>query len=209
VRQLVEDFARYLYLPRLAGPEVLVAAARDGLGLMFWQSDSFAYAESFDEDERRYRGLRGGQAVTLYADSSGLLVKADVAQRQIDAETVVAPPAGGGDTAGGGTDAGAGSGGGPGEPDSDGGSPEDGVGAVTRPRRFHGTVTLDPTRVGRDASRIAEEVIAHLAAPVGAQVTVTLEIETYIPDGASDQVVRTVTENSRTLRFTSQGFETD
>jgi hypothetical protein len=28
-----------------------------------------------------------------------------------------------------------------------------------------------------------------------------------MPDGAPDNVVRTVTENSRTLRFTSQGFE--
>ena len=70
-------------------------------------------------------------------------------------------------------------------------------------------MTLDPTRVGRDASRIADEVIAHLAAPVGAEVTVTLEIEASLPDGASEQVVRTVTENGRTLRFTSQGFETD
>ena len=64
-----------------------------------------------------------------------------------------------------------------------------------------------PTRVGRDASRIADEVIAHLAGLVGAEVTVTLEIEAEIPDGAPDNVVRTVTENSRTLKFTSQGFE--
>ncbi len=68
-------------------------------------------------------------------------------------------------------------------------------------------MTLDPTRVGRDASRIAEEVIAHLAGPVGAKLTVTLEVEAEIPSGAPDQVVRTVTENSRTLKFTSQGFE--
>ena len=76
-----------------------------------------------------------------------------------------------------------------------------------RPKRFHGTVTLDATRVGRDASRIADEVIAHLAGLVGARVTVTIEIEAEIPAGAPDHVVRTVTENSRTLRFTSQGFE--
>jgi hypothetical protein len=29
--QLVEDFALYLYLPRLTGPEVLLQAMRDGL----------------------------------------------------------------------------------------------------------------------------------------------------------------------------------
>ncbi len=217
VRQLVEDFARYLYLPRLAGPEVLVAAARDGVALLFWPSDTFAYAESYDEEAKRYRGLRGGQAVSLFADSAGLLVKSDVAKRQIDAETVVAPPGGGGDTAGGGADGGSGSGGSSGGEEggggsdggADGGTDAGGTGPAPRPRRFHGTVTLDPTRVGRDASRIADEVIAHLAAPVGAVVTVTLEIEAYLPDGASDQVVRTVTENGRTLRFTSQGFETD
>ncbi len=49
VKQLVEDFARYLYLPRLAGPEVLVQAIRDGVALLTWQSDTFAYAESYDE----------------------------------------------------------------------------------------------------------------------------------------------------------------
>ena len=38
-------------------------------------------------------------------------------------------------------------------------------------------------------------------------MTVTLEIEAEIPSGVPDNVVRTVTENSRTLKFTSQGFE--
>jgi hypothetical protein len=75
------------------------------------------------------------------------------------------------------------------------------------PKRFHGTVALYATRVGRDAGRIADEVIAHLAGLVGSEVTVTLEIEAKIPSGAPHKVVRTVTENSRTLKFTSQGFE--
>ena len=75
------------------------------------------------------------------------------------------------------------------------------------PKRFHGTVTLDPARVGRDAGRIAEEIIAHLTVLSGSKVKVTLEIEAEIPSGAPDQVVRTVTENSRTLKFTSQEFE--
>ena len=42
-------------------------------------------------------------------------------------------------------------------------------------------MTLDAARVGRDAGRIAEEVIAHLAGLVGAKVTVTLEIEAAVP----------------------------
>jgi BioD-like phosphotransacetylase family protein len=70
-------------------------------------------------------------------------------------------------------------------------------------------VQLDPARVGRDASRIADEVIAHLVGQVGAEVTVTPEIEASLPDGASDQIVRTVTENTRTLKFTNHGFESE
>jgi len=48
---------------------------------------------------------------------------------------------------------------------------------------------------------------AHLAGIVGAKVSVTLEIEATVPDGVPENVVRTVTENSRTLKFTSFGFE--
>jgi len=44
---------------------------------------------------------------------------------------------------------------------------------------------------------------------VGAEVTVTLEIEATLADGALDQIVRTVSENSRTLKFTSHGFESE
>lgn len=66
---------------------------------------------------------------------------------------------------------------------------------------------LDSTRAGRDASRVAEEVVAHLAGLPGAEVTVTLEIEALIPDGAPENVVRTVTENAAALKFASHGFE--
>ena len=89
IRQLVDDFARYLYLPRLAGPEVLTRAICDGVALLTWQSDTFAYAESYDEAAGRYRGVRGGQMVTLGAEDTGLIVRPDVARRQLEVE---APP---------------------------------------------------------------------------------------------------------------------
>jgi predicted AAA+ superfamily ATPase len=199
VRQLVDDFARYLYLPRLVGPDVLLQAIRDGVALLTWKTDTFAFAESHDEAAGRYRGLRAGQAVTVTSDGNGLLVRPDVAARQMDAEVSPTPP-----------DAGPGSkvdSGGPGpEPDGHGQSPDH---PVTSFRRFHGSVRVDSTRVGRDAARIAEEVIAHLVAQAGADVTVTLEIEARLPNGAADQLIRTVTENCRTLKFESQGFERD
>jgi len=209
VKQLIEDFARYLYLPRLKDPSVLLGALRDGLALLTWMRDTFALADSFDDSAGRYRGLRAGQLVALTdADAPGLLVKPEVAFKQMEAERPLSPadgpPSGptGGDEGmtGPGMDTGSGSG-------TNSGRKPTQPPAAARPKRFHGTVTLDPTRVGRDAGRIAEEVIAHLAGLVGAKVTVTLEVEAEVPSGAPEQVVRTVTENSRTLKFTSQGFE--
>ena len=208
VRQLVEDFARYLYLPRLKGPEVLLSAIREGLALLTWEQDSFAYADSYDEASDRYRGLRCGQQVSIPdSDAPGLLVKPDVARRQLDKEREEQKPPGGGGGPGGTP------GGGPGVPIPPGGqttttgTPPVGPTGPAKPKRFHGSVDLDATRVGRDAGRIAEEVIVHLEGLVGAKVKVTLEIEAEIPDGAPDNVVRTVTENSQTLKFTSHGFE--
>ncbi len=205
IRQLVEDFARYIYLPRLRNPEVLLSAIRDGLGLMLWPQESFAYADSFDEAAQRYRGLRSGRHIDISVEnSSGLVVRPDVAQKQIQTETAPPPTV----TAGATDDM---------EITATPGATTGGATTINppapkptptpTPKRFHGSVTLDPTRVGRDAGRIADEVIAHLVGLVGANVKITLEVEAEIPSGAPDHVVRTVTENSRTLKFTNQGFE--
>lgn len=200
IKQLIDDFARYLYLPRLRNSSVLVGAVRIGLGLLTWEHDSFAFAESFDEKAQRYRGLQCGRPVHVDdTEPHGILVKPAVARQQLDAEKAPPePPVG------------------PGNPPQ----PPHGPGrgpivdpppppprVAAQPTRFHGSVTLDSARVGRDASRIADEVLSHLSGLVGADVRVTLEIEVNVPGGVPENVVRTVTENSRTLKFGSHGFE--
>jgi len=203
IKQLAEDFASFSYLPRLKDSSVLVGAIRTGLPLMLWMQDSFAFADSYDESANRYRGLRCGVEVYIAGgETQGLLVKPDVACRQMDEEKAKTTVGGVtvGPTAGGeGTTTIIPVGGPMGTPDTPAVAP--------KLKRFHGTVILDAARVGRDASRIADEVIAHLSGLVGATVTVTLEVEADIPSGAPDHVVRTVTENSRTLKFASQEFE--
>ena len=133
----------------------------------------------------------------------------DVAQRQMDRDAVVHQP----DT---GTDDGTGSGEKTGTDEGTGtidlsgtkeGTGKDEDAYIPKAKRYHGSVNLDPTRAGRDASQIADEVISHLSGLTGANVTLTLEIEADIPDGAPDGVVRIVTENSRTLKFSDSGFE--
>jgi hypothetical protein len=57
--------------------------------------------------------------------------------------------------------------------------------------------------LGRDAGNAAEEVVRHLSRLDGAKVRVTIEIEAEVPGGIPEDVVRTVMENCRTLKFTS------
>ena len=211
VKQLVDDFATYLYLPRLQSPDVLIAAIRDGLSRLTWQSDTFAYADGWDEKAERYVGLQSGTSVRAIADVQSMLVEAEVAKAQMDAEAAATPASTGTGNGSGGQGAATATTPTGGETVTTGGS----SGGGTEPpepakpvyRRFHGSVRLDSLRAGRDASRIADEVIQHLTKLVGAEVEITLEIQARLPDGASDKTVRDVTENCRTLKFESFGFE--
>jgi predicted AAA+ superfamily ATPase len=200
ISQLADDFARYNYLPRLRDSEVVSTAVQDGLGLLLWRQESFAYADGYDDVTGRYRGLRGGQRVDVFHDTrEGLVVKPEVAAKQLEADQASVTGGNGGKS----RDATV-----PTESHVTGpvaAEPH----APKKPRRYHGSVTLDAARVGRDAGRIAEEVIAHLAGLVGSSVTVTLEIGAEVPGGVPDNVVRTVTENGRALKFDSQGFEAE
>lgn len=206
VGQLRDDFAQYLYLPRFRDGEVLLRSIRDGAALLTWESETFVYAEGWDEGRGRYLGLRAGATGSVVLDGESLVVKPEAARRQLDADATPGEPPSipYPSPATGVANGQVGTGPGP-----DYGS--DGTRTVvpTRiaPRRFHGSIRLDPARPGRDAARIADEVIAHLTGLVGTHVEITLEIHAEIPDGAPDAVVRTVTENCRTLRFTIHGFE--
>ena len=69
VKQLAEDFAQYLYLPRLRDGEVLRRAIEDGLPRFSWEQDTFAYAEGHDATSKRYRGLVAGENARVLLDS--------------------------------------------------------------------------------------------------------------------------------------------
>ncbi|MBX7223403.1 MAG: DUF499 domain-containing protein [Blastocatellia bacterium] len=213
VKKLWEYLGTYNYLPRLRDQEVLLETIRDGLR----SRDYFGFATGVTE-EGRYTGLSFGESTLhVYLDSASVLVKPAAAQRQIDADlaaeqarnalraqvsttqpvqpltvTPVSAPVAS-------------------QPATKTGLFPDppAVSVPKEKRRYHGAVELDPMRVGRDAGRIAEEVIQHLTSLLGAKVRVTLEIEADLPNGVSESVLRTVTENCRTLKFGSHGFEED
>ncbi len=77
----------------------------------------------------------------------------------------------------------------------------------TKPTAFVGSVKINGARVGREAARIADEVLVHLSSLPGAEVNVTLEVQVQVPEGVDDDVVRTVSENAAALRFDHASFE--
>ena len=207
VKKLWEYFSRYPYIARLRDSETLREAIAQGIGDPDW-ADYFAYAQAWDAERGRYQGLAAGRAAPVSLDSLSVLVRAetavaqlarDAAERQkITPPPVISPL-----------------------PDSE---KTDGEGRVDptpdpspsllppvapdkKAQRFYGVVELDALRVGRDAGKIADAVVQHLAGQMGARVRVTLEIHADLPEGADDGLIRTVTENAHTLKFADFGFE--
>jgi hypothetical protein len=203
VKQLVEDFARYPYLQRLRDADVLLSAMREGVASVTWRTDTFAFAEGFDEAKDRYLGLRGGQVLAFGSDAVGLLVKNATADAQLEAErpkTSPKPAGAGTEPPGGAQPTGVTT---QATPTSGGGS----TATAVPPTLFFGSVKVDAARISRDVGTIANEIIQHLASLPNSEISVTVEIQARAPGGVPDNVVRTVSENCRTLKFKSQSFE--
>ncbi|HMQ26440.1 MAG TPA: hypothetical protein PKA98_10670, partial [Acidimicrobiales bacterium] len=187
LRDLWQAFAKYVYLPRLRDVEVLVAAAEAGPALLTWQTDGFATAVAVG-DGARYLGLATSSHPGKL-DPTALLVNPAFALGQIEQEASDQPDRKREDESGGDD-----------HPAGDGGNGDDSV-PRRPPTRFTGVVQLDPSRPSRDFGRVAQEVIEHLTALVGADVDITVEVRAKRDDGLPDEVVRTVMENARTLKF--------
>jgi len=184
-----ENLARYVYLPRLRDRSVIEQTIREGAATR----DFFGYADAFDG--QRYVGLKFGERpVNVLLDGASVIVRREVAERQ---EPPVAPAAAR-----------------PADHSPAAGHPAGSRGETApspptrRPmRRFYGRVRLNPLRVSTGAGEIAQEVIRHLAEVADGKVEVYLEISATSEGGYSEQTLRTVGENARTLKFESFGFE--
>jgi hypothetical protein len=83
LKQLWGENSQYLYLPRLLNSAVLLDAVRSGVALLTWSPDWFGYASAFSEDTGRYSGLVGGQHAAVVLDATSVVVKPDVASKQM------------------------------------------------------------------------------------------------------------------------------
>jgi uncharacterized protein len=196
VAQLAEWFARYLYLPRVTSRQVIELAVQDGCNVTN-ADDTFAVAAAYDEAKKRYSGLKVGEGLPGVIDRTTLVVKPSVARAQRERERSPSTP--------------------PGRHDSGtmtavsqfntqpGGARP--VAPRLPPNVFIGSVKLDGERVVKETGRVVMEVLEHLSVLPGAEVQVTLELRVSVPDGVKEDVVRTVSENSKTLKFQTFSFE--
>lgn len=193
VKQLAEDFATYIYLPRLRNTDVLFEAIADGVASMVWEKDTFAYAAYYNEDARRYAGLVTGRR-PAGVDFGGMVIKSDIARAQASADVSLASSS---------------------MPSAPAGTVPSAGSALTAsqaeaslPKRFWADVGVaDALRFGRDAGQIAEAVVAHLQSLDRAKVSISIQIEAKVPEGIPENVQRTVSENCRTLKIGNFGFE--
>lgn len=216
LKTLWKYLTNYLYLPRLKNEQVLLDAIADGVGrdLFSWE-ENFAYASGFDKATEKYLGLTAGSPIIPNFSSSDFLVKPDVASAQFKVEQEERQRSESTSNANSGNNK-------AGQTSTD---TIDSVSASTNgassktdsltvttiepqpKRRFHGTVELSSLRLIDDVQKIADEVVQHLTSLNKGIVKVTLEIEAQEKDGIPDDVIRTVSENCKTLKFKSQGFE--
>jgi predicted AAA+ superfamily ATPase len=187
VNELWGAFSRYLYLPRLRDLQVLLETVRAGANTTTWEAEGFGIADSYEAERRRYLGLtvRGIHAAVT---GTTLIVRPAEASRQAaedGAAISTVDEVGAGDESGG-----------------LGGETE-----LGKLRRFYGSVHLDPGSLSRDFGRVSQEVVSHLSGLVDARVEISIEVRAELDEGFPDEVIRTVTQNARTLKFESQGFE--
>ena len=194
VKKLWADLCSYPYLSRLKDSEVLLNAIRDGIR----SKDYFGYAASLD-DNGRYLGLTFNSNFTsISIDSRCVIIKKEVAQKQLADEKVVTSR------------------------NQSFSHPNDLQASdlmesaleeeKKQPsrqliKRFFGTIDLDSTRLGRDAGMVAEEVVQLLKGLIGCNVEVTLEISAEFEENVPDNIVRTITENCKELKFKQYNFE--
>ncbi len=181
LKKLWEDFAQYLYLPRLRDSSVMLEAVREGVASMSWNPETFGYAEGYGEKESRFLGLKSGEQASVLLNPSSILVKPEAAAKQLEESGAVVGP----------------------EPRELADAPR----AGKQIRRFHGVKIVDPVRLSGEAGTIANEVVQHLTKLPSAEVEVTIEIAARTAEDIPEDVQRTVTENAKTLKFDQFGFE--
>ena len=205
IKKLWEYLCTYCYLPRLSDYSVLEKTIQEGVQ----GEDYFAYAAGVSEG--RFIDLKYAQKASI--DRNGFIVRKSAAKNQLELKHMQSNPSPSGFV----TDAGVSNphpsvqreGGTPLTTERTGTEPSTSPSPLSTPKsmRFFLSAPLDDTRVNRDVQRILEEVISQLAADNGVTLSLRLEVEAGGSKGFSQETIRAVSENCRTLKIKEFGFE--
>lgn len=187
-----QDSLKYLYLPRFKSRDVLSMAIKAGAA-----TNEF-FGTAYGQSGTKYEGFKLGEA-SISVDDTLLLIEPEAAKKYAleHFQAVQSIPAPGAE----------------GEPPKSGsGVSIGGLGATlpTSPaqtKAFHGSVEVNATLAKSKLNSIAEEVISLLTQDPNAIVKVTVEIAAEFPNGASDLIKRSVSENTSNLGFKVRGWE--
>ncbi len=204
LKQLWEYLAQYCYLPRLFDREVLVNAVRDGVGRL---DAPVAYATGVNS-QGHHTGVVCRGLGQIYFDENSLLVHPEhLNEPPADEPELQRCPHCGNLLANCTCEK-------PEKTCPECGKPLAECVCKTPPpppppktTRYYGRVTVDPQRVNKEIGTIVEEVIERLTGQVGCEVEISLEVTAKLPVGFDDTTVRTISENSRTLKFDHYSFE--
>jgi len=197
LKQLWEYLSQYCYFPRLFDHEGLVGAVKHGVERL---DPPFAYATGKSE-EGHHTGVVFRRLGSIYFDDRSVLVHPDYVEeppppldlcprcgRLLEECTCEDLP----------------------EVCSKCGLPVAECICQAPPRRitrYYGRIQLDPQRANKDMALIVEEVVERFTSQIGSEVQVTLEINAKRPEGFDEATIRTISENSSTLKFENYGFQ--
>ena len=191
IKQVQEDFARYLYLEKVTSPDVIIESLQEAISQ--WDEDiALAFANA--EENGNYVGLVSQKSGAVISPD-GLIVKYDAAQKQQSQSTPVQPGSSAdpvGDNTGTPTT---------GLSQPSGNSPV----APKLPTRYFGEFSV-PVQNPLHFSDVMKEVITHLSKNPSAKVTLSVNVDAELHDGFDEATQRIVRENSKTLGSNSSEF---
>jgi hypothetical protein len=207
IEKLWSDMCNYLYMPRLARPQILTDTIARGIE----SRDYFGYADSKTaaaahvlnenmEVTEPYMGFSFGERKTIGFDSDAVVISKETAENYIKyleanqekpTDESIAPKVPTGGT-------------GPVETNKPTG---EATSAPAKATRFFGVVSIDPIKAKLQFADIIDEVARHLGSDPHSTIEITVEITAQNAAGFDDATQRTVKENCGQLKFKSGEWE--
>ena len=186
-----QDTLRYLYMPRFKNRDVLAQAIGSGAA----STDFFgtAYGQSGDS----FEGFKLGTGDVIFDDTLLLIEPAAATAYHAAIRLPEAAPSAA-----------------PGQPTtgvSDTSQqgitfPASGM-VAAKPRTFHATAEMAAATAKMRLVELADEIVSVLASDPNASVRIVVEIAADFPEGASESMKRTVSENARSLSIKKAEWE--